>query len=183
LRALWLDARGDWDAAHECVEERADRDSMWVHAYLHRKEGDAANARYWYARAGKPPCAGTLDEECRALAGALLGAEGPPMTRIILAVRRAFWTQGCAGVTQRASNSIAPTLDDARRRLCDVFGYEDFVPGQADAVAAVLAGEDVFAVMPTGSGKSLLIAHWRSAARNCSTWRRSASLWSRPSIC
>jgi hypothetical protein len=76
LRALWLDARGDWDAAHKCVDVREDKDSMWVHAYLHRKEGDVGNARYWYARAGKPPCAGPLDEEWMALAKTLVGAQG-----------------------------------------------------------------------------------------------------------
>lgn len=55
LRALWHDARGDWDAAHTCAQDDAGPAGAWVHAYLHRKEGDAANAGYWYRRAGRPP--------------------------------------------------------------------------------------------------------------------------------
>ena len=74
LRALWLDARGDWDGAHKCVDARDDANSMWVHAYLHRKEGDLANARYWYARAARPPQDGPLDEEWAGIAGAILAA-------------------------------------------------------------------------------------------------------------
>src|SRR5258706_14147492 len=53
LQALWHDARGDWDRAHACAQEDHGRDSSWVHAYLHRKEGDVGNAGYWYARAGR----------------------------------------------------------------------------------------------------------------------------------
>lgn len=74
LRALWLDARGDWDGAHKCVDARDDADSMWAHAYLHRKEGDLGNARYWYARAGRPPQDGPLEIEWIAIATALLAA-------------------------------------------------------------------------------------------------------------
>jgi hypothetical protein len=74
LRALWLDARGDWDGAHKCVDVREDTDSMWVHAYLHRKQGDLSNARYWYARARRPLQECLLDEEWRAIAAALLAA-------------------------------------------------------------------------------------------------------------
>ena len=55
LQALWYEARGDWERAHGCVQEDASRAGAWVHAYLHRQEGDAANAGYWYARAGKSP--------------------------------------------------------------------------------------------------------------------------------
>lgn len=72
LRALWLDARGDWDGAHKCVDDSANPEAMWVHAYLHRKEGDRWNARYWYARAGRPPRDGPLEEEWREIAAALL---------------------------------------------------------------------------------------------------------------
>jgi hypothetical protein len=74
LRALWLDARGYWNGAHKCVDVREDTDSMWVHAYLHRRQGDLSNARYWYARAGRPPQDCPLDEEWRAIAAALLAA-------------------------------------------------------------------------------------------------------------
>ncbi len=56
LLALWHDARGDWEAAHEVAQDVPDPDGAWVHAYLHRKEGDAGNAAYWYRRASKPVC-------------------------------------------------------------------------------------------------------------------------------
>ncbi len=72
--ALWHDAHGDWDQAHQCAQEDHSRDGSWVHAYLHRKEGDRANAGYWYSRAGRPmPAAGvTLEAEWEELAVALL---------------------------------------------------------------------------------------------------------------
>ena len=72
LLALWWDARGDWHRAHEAAQAGEDADSAWVHAYLHRKEGDLANAGYWYRRAGKPTARGTLDQEWTAIAGTLL---------------------------------------------------------------------------------------------------------------
>ena len=75
LRALWFDAKGDWNAAHKCVDDKSDPGSMWVHAYLHRKEGDLSNAAYWYRRAGREPCSGALDQEWREIAEALLGAQ------------------------------------------------------------------------------------------------------------
>jgi hypothetical protein len=74
LRALWLDARGDWAAAHAAVQSEGGRDAAWVHAYLHRKEGDEANAGYWYARAGRGAAAGALDRERREIARQLLAA-------------------------------------------------------------------------------------------------------------
>jgi hypothetical protein len=51
LLALWHDARGDWHAAHDVAQNIADRTGAWVHAYLHRKEGDLPNAAYWYRTA------------------------------------------------------------------------------------------------------------------------------------
>jgi hypothetical protein len=72
LVALWHDATGDWDAAHSVAQDVADASGAWVHAYLHRKEGDAANAGYWYRRAGRPPFRGTLDEEWDQIVEALL---------------------------------------------------------------------------------------------------------------
>lgn len=72
LLALWHDAKGDWDKAHKCVDTRDDADGMWVHAYLHRKEGDFANARYWYARAERPPAQGAFAEEFAAILSELL---------------------------------------------------------------------------------------------------------------
>ena len=72
LRALWWDAKGDWAQAHSLVDELETRDGMAVHAYLHRKEGNAPNADYWYARAGRDCHRPRLDEEWRALVEALL---------------------------------------------------------------------------------------------------------------
>jgi hypothetical protein len=54
LRALWYDLNGDWDTAHGIVQQMNDVNAMWIHAYLHRKEPDIANAKYWYRKAGKP---------------------------------------------------------------------------------------------------------------------------------
>ncbi|MBS0630497.1 MAG: hypothetical protein JSS11_01180 [Verrucomicrobia bacterium] len=72
LQALWYDARGSWDEAHRCVQDDSGGDGAWVHAYLHRKEGDAGNAAYWYSRAGKKMPGGTLDEEWATIVRALL---------------------------------------------------------------------------------------------------------------
>lgn len=74
-RGLWWDAKGDWDKAHGCAQERDDVAGAWVHAYLHRKEGDAANAGYWYRRAGKAPATSSLAQEWEAIARALLEGE------------------------------------------------------------------------------------------------------------
>lgn len=76
LRALWLDAKGDWDGAHDTAQADEGGAGDWVHAYLHRKEGDAGNAAYWYRRASKPVCKVPLEEEWQAIATALLGAWG-----------------------------------------------------------------------------------------------------------
>jgi hypothetical protein len=72
LQALWHDARGNWDAAHGYAQQQEDRSGAWVHAYLHRKEGDLPNAGYWYLRAGQPVASGPLDEEWAAITRALL---------------------------------------------------------------------------------------------------------------
>jgi hypothetical protein len=71
-QALWWDAKGDWDQAHRCAQEQDDAPGAWVHAYLHRKEGDAANAGYWYGRAGKPAATVTLDSEWTEIVRAVL---------------------------------------------------------------------------------------------------------------
>jgi hypothetical protein len=63
LQALWWDAKGNWDKAHECAQSDPGPMGCAVHAYLHRKEPDLANARYWYNRAGRSPATGGLDEE------------------------------------------------------------------------------------------------------------------------
>jgi hypothetical protein len=75
LRALWLDGRGNWDGAHSAAQADEGGAGDWVHAYLHRKEGDAGNAAYWYRRAHKPVSHASLDEEWAAIADALLKAE------------------------------------------------------------------------------------------------------------
>ncbi len=72
LQALWWDAKGDWDKAHQIADKRHDESGSWVHAYLHRKEGDRGNAGYWYRRAGKAmPGKASLDEEWMSIAKAL----------------------------------------------------------------------------------------------------------------
>lgn len=63
LVALWYDAKDDWDKAHKIVQDLSTNDAAWVHAYLHRKEGDEANAGYWYRKAGRSFCYSTLKEE------------------------------------------------------------------------------------------------------------------------
>ncbi len=73
LRALWWDAKGDWHKAHEHAQAQDDKEGAWVHAYLHRKEGDLGNAGYWYRQAGRPKATGPLDAEWEAIAKALLG--------------------------------------------------------------------------------------------------------------
>jgi len=72
LVALWWDAKGDWNLAHESAQQDEGPDGSWVHAYLHRKEGDNSNAGYWYRRAGKPVCRESLDGEWTRIARALL---------------------------------------------------------------------------------------------------------------
>lgn len=72
LVALWRDARGDWRAAHEHVQSETGEEAAWVHAYLHRKEGDLSNAQYWYRRAGRSVSRGSLEEEWEAIARAFL---------------------------------------------------------------------------------------------------------------
>jgi hypothetical protein len=75
LAALWWEARGDWNRAHEIAQAQESADAAWIHAYLHRKEGDAANAAYWYSRAGRPHCKLSLDLEWEQITSALLTGE------------------------------------------------------------------------------------------------------------
>jgi hypothetical protein len=63
LEALWFEARGDWKRAHEIVQDENTQDCAWVHAYLHRKEGDQNNAAYWYRIARKPVASCGLEAE------------------------------------------------------------------------------------------------------------------------
>ncbi|MEO8737849.1 MAG: hypothetical protein ABI380_15075 [Edaphobacter sp.] len=73
LLALWWDGKDDWQKAHEVAQDMPDADGAWVHAYLHRKEGDAGNAAYWYRRAGRPVAEGDLRTEWEAIVGEMLG--------------------------------------------------------------------------------------------------------------
>jgi len=72
LKALWFDAAGDWHKAHEIVQETSGFEGDWIHAYLHRKEGDLGNASYWYSRVGKSRPTTSLEEEWKELANYLL---------------------------------------------------------------------------------------------------------------
>ena len=73
--AMWHDARGAWDEAHRVAQDVNDELWAWVHAYLHRKEGDEANAGYWYRRAGRQPSTETLATEWEAIVKTLLDRE------------------------------------------------------------------------------------------------------------
>jgi hypothetical protein len=72
LTALWHAARKEWDSAHRIAQDDNSADGAWVHAYLHRVEGDEGNAGYWYRRAGKPHCESSLESEWTEIASALL---------------------------------------------------------------------------------------------------------------
>jgi hypothetical protein len=74
LAALWHIEKGDWDAAHVLVQDDGSRAGAWVHAHIHRMEGDLWNARYWYGRAGQPVAEGDLDSERGGILAALLRA-------------------------------------------------------------------------------------------------------------
>jgi hypothetical protein len=63
IRALEIEQAGDWDQAHRIVQEIDTAEAAWIHAYLHRVEGDLGNAAYWYRRAGKPECTASLEDE------------------------------------------------------------------------------------------------------------------------
>ena len=73
LHALWHDAHGDWNRAHSITQDIDGPDAAWVHAYLHRKEGDTSNADYWYREAGRTTFTGSLHAEWTTLAVHLIG--------------------------------------------------------------------------------------------------------------
>jgi len=75
LSGLWWAGKDDWDKAHKIVMDEGGKDCAWVHAYLHRLEGDAQNARYWYKQAARPEASGALKTEYETIAQALLSAE------------------------------------------------------------------------------------------------------------
>jgi hypothetical protein len=72
LQAMWYDKKDDWNKAHEIVTNAKDVDSAWVHAYLHRKEGDLNNARFWYQRSSQPEFQGELSQEWEEITSVLL---------------------------------------------------------------------------------------------------------------
>lgn len=71
---MWEDAKGNWSAAHLIAQEIEDETGSWIHAYLHRKEGDLGNAGYWYRRAKQPTAHDTLEEEWTRIVSRLLSA-------------------------------------------------------------------------------------------------------------
>jgi hypothetical protein len=72
LQALWHDGKGDWEMSHTIAQDIPSKEGSWVHAYLHRKEGDAGNAMYWYNRAGRKMPEVSLDEEWEVIVSWLL---------------------------------------------------------------------------------------------------------------
>lgn len=74
LQALWHDGRGDWTTGHDCLQDDESPEGSWVHAYMHRKEGDLPNAYYWYQRAKQPIERGTLESEWSQIVRKLLEA-------------------------------------------------------------------------------------------------------------
>jgi len=72
LKSLWFDAKGDWEASHDIAQDLHSQMGSWIHAYLHRKEGDEWNAGYWYRKAGKSFPEYSLDEELKVLVEANL---------------------------------------------------------------------------------------------------------------
>jgi hypothetical protein len=75
LLALWWDAKGDWERAHEVAQDVAGRDGAWVHAYLHRKEGDLGNSAYWYRQAERAVATGDFRVEWEGIVGEMLGRD------------------------------------------------------------------------------------------------------------
>ncbi len=72
LKALWYDAKGEWDNSHNLIQDVNDKNASWIHAYLHRKEGDNGNADYWYSRAGKKRPSISLEKEWEEIVEAFL---------------------------------------------------------------------------------------------------------------
>jgi len=72
LKALWYDAKGNWDEAHQIIQDVPDKNASWIHAYLHRKEGDMNNADYWYNQAERKRPNISLNEEWEEIVKAML---------------------------------------------------------------------------------------------------------------
>jgi hypothetical protein len=74
LAGVWWAGKGDWDQAHRIVQDESSREAAWVHAYLHRVEGDLGNAGYWYRQAGQVAAKDSLEAEWQRIAATLLGS-------------------------------------------------------------------------------------------------------------
>ncbi len=72
LHAVWYGLRGKWETAHQIAQDDTSAEGAWVHAWLHRIEGDLDNARYWYRRAQRDAAEGDLSEEGKSIAAFLL---------------------------------------------------------------------------------------------------------------
>ena len=72
MQSLWWEGKGDWEKSHQLIQDLPDKKAAWIHAYLHRKEGDIWNADSWYNRAGKKRPACSLQEEWALLAEEML---------------------------------------------------------------------------------------------------------------
>ena len=72
LQALWYDGKNDWTGSHNIAQDIYTNDGSWIHAYLHRKEGDPGNAAYWYRKAGKPVPTVSLEKEWEAIVRAFI---------------------------------------------------------------------------------------------------------------
>jgi len=72
LQAMWHQAKGNWEMAHKIAQDQKSADGNWVHAFLHRDEGDLPNAAYWYRRAEKPVASGSIEDEWQQLVDAFL---------------------------------------------------------------------------------------------------------------
>ncbi len=75
LQAMWYEVRGDWDRAHTITQTQDTVDAAWVHAYLHRKEGDQSNAGYWYSRAMREASNDTPENEWRLIVSELIARD------------------------------------------------------------------------------------------------------------
>ena len=72
VQALWQVAKGDWDQAHKLAQDQDDGAGAWVHAHLHRVEGDLRNAGHWYRKANREVSEAPLPKEWDEIAAALL---------------------------------------------------------------------------------------------------------------
>ncbi len=73
LKSMWWDVKGNWEASHDIAQEMTSLDGSWIHAYLHRKEGDRFNADYWYRKANRPFPKVSLEEEQKELVAYFIG--------------------------------------------------------------------------------------------------------------